>query len=135
MDHVVHTGVERLDALLEQGVELVDLACDGKVDGVAGKVDDQTALDRGVDLLDNLERLAVAAGSDLRALECRLDARDGRLVQRSSRGDGDLDLTSVCRHKVLEALDDLFSLAQSAVLSEDGEKVAVRAQGGRRIKS
>ena len=84
-----------LDTLLEQGVELVDLGSDRKVNSVAGKVNDETTLDGRVDLLNDAERLAITLGGDLRTLECRLDARDHRLVQRSSRGDGDLNLTTV----------------------------------------
>lgn len=116
---------ESLDTLLKQSVELVDLACDREVDGVAGKVDNETTLNGRVHLLHNLERLAIALSGDLRTLECRLDARDGRLVQSGSRGNGNLDLTTVCAHEVLETLNHLFGLAQSAVLSEHGEEVAV----------
>lgn len=117
-----------LDALLEQSVELLYLARHRKIDRVAGKVDDQTALDSRVDLLNDLERLAVTLGGNLRALESRLDSRNQRLVERSSRGDGDLDFTTVGSHEVLESLDDLFGVGQTAVLGEHGEEVAVVEQ-------
>lgn len=117
-----------LDTLLEQSVELVELGSNRKVDSVAGKVNDETTLDGGANLLNDAERLAVTLGGNLRTLECRLDARDHRLVQRSGRGNGDLDLTTVCGHEFLEARDDLFGLTETSVLGKDGEEVAVRVQ-------
>ena len=68
------TGKER--------VELLHLVRDAQVNGRVGKVNHETALDGGVDLLDNLERLAASLGGNLRALEGRLDARDSSLVER-----------------------------------------------------
>lgn len=104
----------------ESLVEAVDPGGSGGVDGLVTEVDEETALDRGVDAVDKLEGLVLA---DLRALEGLLEAGHRLVVEGLGRGDGDKKLSTVGGHELLKVLEDLGGGAETAVLGEDVEEV------------
>ncbi len=100
-----------LDTLLEQSVELVDLGRNAKVDRVAGKVDDETTLNGGVDLLNDLERLTVA----LAAICEPLSADSIRETNDLSRGVAEVTVTSTSpRYAVIRSWKPSITFSVSA---------------------
>lgn len=106
---------------MDERVELVHSSADAEVDGLVAEVNDETAKDRGVDLVGDLQALSLAG--DGRVLEAGLQAGLKILGNWFGGGDGHGDLSPVGGHDGLEVLDDLVRFIETTVLGEDVEKV------------
>jgi hypothetical protein len=119
----------------EERVELADPAGGAQVDSLVSEVDDEATKDALVDLVLDLERLALGL---LRRLERLLDPLERRRLERRRRGDGNGQEAGVSRGEGEEVGEDGRGERKPGVGREDikevgsdlvsGEAVARRAR-------
>lgn len=110
-----------LQAVGEELVELGNLVGDGQVDGAVTDLNDQTTLDVGLDLVDDLSLLS--SGQNTGAADGSIDSLEQLLVEWDSRGNNDLNLTLVGSDELVELLDNGWEDTESVVLSKNLEEV------------
>jgi len=119
--NIISAGANSLQGITEELVHLGNTGRDGEIDCSVTDVDNETTEDIWVDLVSNLELLAL---SNVRGLgNGRFETRQGLVIERGSAGNGHFNLTASSTHELAKLLTDTLQERKSVVLGKCVEEV------------